>query len=223
MVNSSNLLSVVGISSMSQEVKQRWPRKEIYLGTLAILFTITLCAIAIYYKDELIDIRNLGGYSLIGVLVVAFIAGSTVSVTAIPVPYWLLVFTLPGVLAPQWGVIAPVWVGLTSALGATLGHLPTFMIGYGGGIISRKVNSKFNSRRYNKAIGWAKQHGSWAVFVMSAIINPLHLPMTLAIAALRYPPLKFFVFSLLGNIVKSSFIAFAGYFGLTSLFRFFGL
>ena len=208
---------------MSQEVKQQWARKEIYLGTLAIVSTIALCTAAIYYKDNLLDIKNLGGYSLIGMLVVAFIAGSTVSVTAIPVPYWLLVFTLPSVLASQWGIIAPVLVGLTSALGVTLGHLPTFMIGYGGRSISRIVGSKFNSRFYARATGWAQQHGSWAVFAMSAVINPLHLPMTLAIAALHYPPKKFFAFSLLGNIVKSSYIAFGGYFGLTSLLRFLGL
>ncbi|MFC1984918.1 DedA family protein [Chloroflexota bacterium] len=208
---------------MNQESKQRWSRKEIYLGALAIVSTIILCAAAIYYKDDLMDIRNLGGYSLIGVLVVAFVAGSTVSVTAIPVPYWLLVFTLPSILASQWGIAAPVWVGLTSALGVTLGHLPTFMIGYGGRTISQRFTAKFNKHFYTRATGWARQHGSWAIFAMSAIINPLHLPMTLAIAALHYPPKKFFVFSLLGNIVKSSYIAFGGYFGLTSLFRFLGL
>ncbi|MFC1934191.1 DedA family protein [Chloroflexota bacterium] len=208
---------------MRQEVRQRRPKREIYLGALAIVFTVALCAAAIYYKDDLMRIANLGGYSLIGMLVIAFVAGSTVSVTAIPVPYWLLVFTLPGVLAPHWGIIAPVWVGLASALGATLGHLPTFMIGYGGRHISQRVSTRINSRFYTRAIGWAQQHGSWAVFAMSAMINPLHLPMTLAIAALHYPPRKFFVFSLLGNIVKSSYIAFSGYFGLTSLFHFLGV
>ncbi len=213
----------MGDASTNQEVKQPWPKREIYLGVVAIVATIALCVAAISYKDELMSIANMAGYSLLGVLIIAFIAGSTVSITAVPVPYWLLVFTLPGVLAAQWGILAPVWVGLLSALGATLGHIPTFMIGYGGSSLSQRVSTRFSNRFYTRAMEWAQKHGSWAVFGMSAVFNPMHLPMTIAIGALRYPPLKFFLFSLLGNTVKSLFIAFCGYFGLSSLFQFLGV
>jgi membrane protein DedA with SNARE-associated domain len=208
--------------SISQEVKQGWPKKVIYLGAAAVVFTIAACVAAIYYKDALADIANIGGYSLLGVAVIAFIAGSTLSFVAIPIPYWLLVFTLPSILEPQWGLLAPVAVGLTSALGTALGHLPTFMIGYGGGSLSQKFGTMVNNRFYTRAIDWARKNGSWAVFAMSAMINPIHLPMTIAIGALRYPPPKFFLFSLLGNMVKSLVIAFCGYFGLSSLFQFIG-
>ncbi len=208
---------------MSQKVKQHWPKREIYLGALALVITIALCLAAIYYKDDLMSITNIAGYSLLGVLIIAFVAGSTISITAIPVPYWLLVFTLPSVLAPQWGILAPVWVGGTSALGATLGQIPTFMIGYGSRGLSQRVSTRVSNRFYTRAIEWAQKHGSWAVFIMSAVFNPIHLPMTIAIGALRFPPPKFFLFSLLGNAVKSLFIAFCGYFGLSSLFQFFGI
>lgn len=209
--------------STSPEVQQRWPKKGIYLGALTLVVTIALSATAIYYKDTLLNIANIGGYSLLGVAVVAFVAGSTLSFVAIPIPYWILVFSLPSVLAPQWGLLAPVAIGLTSALGTTLGHLPTFMIGYGGGSLSKKFDTMINNRFYTRAIEWAKKNGSWAVFAMSAMLNPIHLPMTIAIGALRYPPLKFFIFSFLGNTVKSSVIAFSGYFGLSSLFQFLGI
>ncbi len=208
---------------MSQEVKRRWPRREIYLGVLAVVVTIILCLAAIYYKDDLMSMTYMAGYSLLGVLIIAFMAGSLLSFTAVPVPYWLLVFTLPSVLAPQWGMLAPVWVGLTSALGATLGHLPTFMIGYGGRTLSQRVATLASNRFYNRAMEWAQKHGSWAVFVMSAMFNPIHLPMTIAIGALRFPPPKFLLFSFLGNTVKSLFLAFAGYYGLTQLLRFIGV
>lgn len=208
---------------MSQEVKRRWPPKEAYFGALGIVATIALSVVAIYYKDELMGIAFMAGYSLAGMLIVAFLAGSVLSLTAVPVPYWLLVFTLPSVLASRWGLLAPVWVGLISALGTTLGHLPTFMIGYGGGSLSQRVTGRFSHRLYDRAIEWARRHGGWASFAISAVFNPLHLPMTVAIGALRFPPLKFFLFSLLGNAVKSLFLAFAGYYGLSSLLRFLGL
>jgi membrane protein DedA with SNARE-associated domain len=203
---------------MGQVANQRWSKKEIGIGVLAIVATIGLCAAGIYYKDEVMSTTYIKSYGLVGVLVVSFVAGSTFSVTAIPVPYWLVVFTMPSILAEEWGVLAPVWVGLTSALGASLGQLITFMIGYGGRGISEKVTSKISSRFYDKAIDWAQRHGSIAIFLMSALVNPLHLPMTIAIAALRYPPHKFFFYCFLGVAVKSLVIAFCGYYGLTSLF-----
>ncbi|MBI2848420.1 MAG: VTT domain-containing protein [Chloroflexi bacterium] len=210
---------------MSQEdaVKPKWGKKDFLLGVVAILATIAVSVAGILYKDELMGIAGIGGYSLLGMLIISFAAGSILSLTAVPVPYWLLVFTLPTVLAAKWGVWAPVGVGLISALGTTLGHMPTFMIGYGGSRLTSKVTSRFENRYYTKAIGWTKQHGAWASFLISAMFNPLHLPMTIAIGALRFPPPKFFFFSLLGNAVKSLTLAFAGYFGLNSLLRFLGL
>lgn len=202
------------------EAKKHWPKKEIYLGVLAIVFTIGLCAAAIYYKDDLMNIDYMAGYGLLGLFIISFIASSTFSITAVPLPFWLLVLTLPSVISSQWGILAPVWVGLTTAVGIALGQLLTFMIGYGSRSLSERITAKFNNRYYKRAMEWARRHGSWAVFIMSAIFNPIHLPMTIAIAALRYPPYKFFIYSLLGASVKSLFVAFCGYFGLTSLFGF---
>jgi membrane protein YqaA with SNARE-associated domain len=219
---------------MSQEAKPPRHKREIYLGVTTIVVTIVVCFLAVYYQDDLMTIAHIAGYSLLGVFIISFISGSVFSFVAIPFPYWLLVFTLSSVLAPQWGVLAPVWVGMTSALATSLGHLPTFMIGYGGGktyeglakFIGDRISTKNESNKrsfYSRCMGWARRHGSWAVFVMSAAFNPLHLPMTIAIGTLRYPPLKFFFFSFLGNSVKGLLLAFCGYFGLGSILRLFGI
>jgi membrane protein DedA with SNARE-associated domain len=209
---------------MSQQVeRRRLPKKGIILGVLTVVVTVALCVVVVYYKDALMSVVHIEKYGLLGVFIFALIAGSVVNFIATPFPYWLLVFTVPSLLAPSWGALAPLWVGLLSALGASLGQLLTFLVGYSGSRIYHKFTVNSDNRHYNRALGWAQRHGSWAVFVMSALFNPIHLPMTLAIAALRYPPLKFFVFSLLGNLVKSLFIAYCGYFGLASLFHFLGV
>jgi membrane protein DedA with SNARE-associated domain len=208
---------------MEQEVKRRWSKKELGLGALAVLATVALCVVAIYYKDELMSTAYLARFGLLGVLIVSFIAGSTFSITAIPVPYWALVIMLPSLIADQWGILAPVWVGLLAGLGASLGQFITFMIGYGGRTISERITSKFSSRFYDRAMGVAARHGSLAVFLMSLIPNPIHLPMSIAIATLHYPPHKFFIFSFLGTGLKSLILAFCGYYGLNSLFSWIGI
>jgi membrane protein DedA with SNARE-associated domain len=203
-----------------KEKKPRFSVKEITIGVVSLLLTVALCVVAVYYKDSFLDTTYFAKYGLVGMLIIAFLGGSLWSVMAVPVPYWLIVFTLPSVLAAQFGLGAPILVGLVSAMGASLGQLLTFMLGYGSRDLSQKLANRVNSGFYDRAIRWAERHGSLAVFVMSAVVNPLHLPMTLAIASLRYPSWKFFIYCFLGNAVKSTFIAFCGYFGLTSLFHF---
>lgn len=220
--------------SQPEGAKPPRPKREIFIGVATIVATVVVCVLAIVFQDELMEMANITGYSLLGVFIVSFVTGSAFAFVAIPVPYWLLVVTLSSVLSPQWGILAPVFVGLTSSLATTLGHLPTFMIGYGGGktyrglarFLGAKIGTKSDSAKpgfYTRAVNWAKRHGSWAVFLMTAAFNPLHLPMTIAIGSLRYSPLKYFIFALLGNSVKHLFLAFCGYFGLSSLLHFFGI
>src|SRR4030043_1159474 len=185
------------------EVKQRLSRRDITLGVLSLILTILLCLVAIYYKDYLLNAKYLATYGLLGMLIIAFIGGSLLSMIAIPVPYWLLVFTLPSILAPQFQIGAPVLVGLISGFGASLVQLLTFMLGYGSRDLSQKLAYKINRGWYDRAISLAQRHGSLAVFIMSAIINPFHLPMTFAMASLHFSGWKYFLYSLLGNLVKS--------------------
>jgi membrane protein DedA with SNARE-associated domain len=206
-----------------KETKPRLSVRDITVGVLSLLITIALCVVAIYYKDSLLDTGLLIKYGLLGMLIIAFFGGSVFFMLAVPVPYWLVVFTLPSILAPQFRLGAPILVGLVSGLGTSSGQLLTFMVGYGSRDLSQKLAYRVNRNFYDRAMRLAEKHGSLAVFLMSAMINPLHVPMTLAFASLRYPSWKFFVFSLLGNLVKSTIIAFCGYFGLTSLFRLFGI
>jgi len=205
---------------ITPSAKAKWTRKDVVLGVLAFTSTIVLSVLGIVYRDQLNNITGIAQYSLLGMLLISLAAGSLLSFVAVPVPYWLLVFTLPTILAPEWGLLAPVLVGFTSALGATLGHIPTFMLGYGGSSLSQKVLTKFDNRFHQRAMTWARKHGAWACFLISAIFNPIHLPMTIAMGTLRYSPPKFLLFSFLGNSVKSLFLAFAGYFGLNSLLSF---
>ena len=215
--------SVNATVGAAEEVKQGWSRKDILVSVLSLVVVSLLCFAAVYFRDYLLDTDFIARYGLLGVLITAFIAGSTVSVLAIPVPYWLLVFTLPSILAPQWGIAAPISVGLVSGFGAGVGQSLTFLIGWGGRDLSEKLASKLSKGLYVKAMHWAQRHGSLAVFAMSAVLNPFHLPMTLAMASLRFSGWKFVLFSLLGNIVKSLGIAFCGYFGLTSLLHVLGM
>lgn len=203
------------------------PKREIIIGIVSVLVVIGLGIAAIFYRNDFLNTKVSASYGLIGVVIVSFLAGSILCLTAIPIPYWLLVMALPTALSVQWGLLAPLFVGLASAFGMTLGHMPTFMLGYGGRSISNKLSTRFGNnwygRLYAKLVNWSKKHGWIAVTLNSALFNPLHLAMTLAFGSIRYPPWKFFIYSFLGNAFKSLLLAFIGYFGVSSLLKLFGM
>ena len=197
--------------------KKRWSGKDIIFSVFGLAVTISLCVVALIYRDELTDTGLVARYGLLGLLVLAFIFSSALSAMPVPVPYWVLTFTLPGMLQESYGIWAPVWVGLAAAGGATLAQSITFAIGLGGKGLSQKLSNRFSPEFYDKAVGWIHKYGDWTVFFMSVTGNPLHLPMTLAIASLRYPAYKFISIGFMGQLVKSMVLAFSGYYGLNLL------
>ncbi len=202
-----------------EKQKPYYLSKNFLLGMVGIVLTVVICVLAFLYQDEITNRDIAQKYGLIGVFLIAFVAASTFSVIPIPIPYFLVTFFSPTILAPQFGIWAPIWVGLVTGVAASLGQFVTFMIGYSGISLSQKITRRFSSGVYDHAVEWVKKRGGWAVFLMSLLVNPLHLPMTLAFAALKYPPYLFFLFSFLGVWIKSLIIAFAGYYGLRTLYN----
>jgi membrane protein DedA with SNARE-associated domain len=200
---------------MFQEKKNSfWSKKEIIFGILAILLIIGLGIVAVALSSDLQDVDTVSKYGIAGMFLLAFLTCSALSVTPFALPYWVVTLTLPTVLAPRYGIWAPVWVALATAVAACLGQFITYMIGYGARPFSEKLSRRINTETYDRSINWMNRSGSWAVFFMTLIPNPVNLPMTITVALLKYPPYKFLFYSFLGIGVRSLLIAFSGYYGI---------
>ena len=180
--------------------------KNFYISGFAILITLVLCVIVVYYWDKIAELQS---YGYLGVFVISLFAGS---IMVLPIPYVAVVFTLGGVLNPAL-------VGAASGLGASVGAITIYLAGYGGHSLFRN----YNDAVYSRMVEWIKRRGSIAVFIMSAVFNPLFIPMAITLGMLRFRLWKFFVLCWAGNTVKSLAIAYAGYLGLRSLFHWIGL
>jgi membrane protein DedA with SNARE-associated domain len=186
-------------------------RKELFWGIFGVILTIALIILGIYLNNRY-DLESITQFGLLGMFIFAFIASSLFSLSPMPMPYWIVTIWLPSILAPYYGIWAAVWVTLVTAIAATLGQFITFMIGYGGRSSSEKLTQRFSPQMYKEAESWIKKIGSRAVFWMTLIPNPINLPMTIAIALLRYPPYKFLFYSFTGLLIRSAILAFAGYY-----------
>jgi len=180
--------------------------KGFYISGLAILITLLFCSAVVYYWDYIAELQS---YGYIGVFIISLFAGSII---VLPISYVVVVFTMGGVLNPAL-------VGVASGLGASVGAVTIYLAGYGGHNLFRNYNDAI----YSRLEGWIRRRGSLAVFIMSAVFNPLFIPMAITLGMLRFRLWKFFVLCWAGNTVKSLAIAYAGYLGLRSLLHWIGV
>ncbi|MEW6034811.1 MAG: VTT domain-containing protein [Chloroflexota bacterium] len=168
--------------------KSRFWTRERYTQVLALALAIGVSALIFSLRGQ---IRGLGDYGYIGVFIISVAASSTI---VLPVPGWLIIATMGTILNPYL-------VGIISALGATVGELTGYLLGYGG----RMAFS--NSPLYLRMVTWMKRWGGLVVFVLALIPNPVFDIAGAVAGALRMPVWKFMLFGALGRVPKH--IAFA--------------
>jgi membrane protein YqaA with SNARE-associated domain len=169
----------------------------------------------IHYWQEIGTLKH---YGYLGMFVIAFVSGSSIP---LPISYLLLVFTLGGIPG-----LHPALVGLAGGLGAGTGGTLVYLVGRGGRrffpeLKHFSVEEEASSRLAVKFGHWAHRRGSVVVFLMSAMLNPVFAPMAIAMGALRFRMVKFFIMCVAGNTLKAMVFAYIGYLGLGSLLRLF--
>ncbi|WP_455277594.1 VTT domain-containing protein [[Eubacterium] cellulosolvens] len=97
----------------------------------------------------------------------------------------------------------PIIVGVYAGLGAAVGELTGYLIGFGGGVlIEDKVEFKPMRRFYAK-------YGLWTVYIFSAIPFPFDI-IGIICGVLRVRPLVFFILTALGKITSRVMLAAVG-------------
>ncbi|MFH0847444.1 MAG: VTT domain-containing protein [Chloroflexota bacterium] len=193
-------------------------KTRIILSYLIMALGIIGSIVFVFYWDR---IKNLAGYGYPFIFLQSFIAGSPFPVID---PYMVVVFTM----AP---ILNPLLVGLVSGLGVASGQTTAFLMGRMGRIsYLTGTESNGTARRRRRPprwtielIKWAHRKGSVAVFLLSALFNPVFTPIAVAMGALKFQVLNFFIMCLAGNTLKSLVIAYAGYFGLGTILRWLGV
>lgn len=117
----------------------------------------------------------------------------------------------------------PALVGLAAGIGAGTGGTLVYLLGRGGRqllpglqrLMATQTSS--NNKMAVKFIDLARRRGSVVIFVISALPNPIFAPMALAMGALRFHLVKFFILCIAGNLLKAMVISYAGYIGVRTL------
>jgi membrane protein YqaA with SNARE-associated domain len=170
---------------------------------LTILAILAALGAAIYFRDRLQELEQ---YGYAAVFLVGLVSNATV---VLPVP-GLAVSSVMG------GVFNPWIVGLVGGLGQALGELTGYMAGYSGQTLVD------GNPIYNRLTRWMQRYGTWTIFVLALIPNPLFDLGGMAAGTLRFPVPKFLASCTAGKVIKNTAFALAGYYGIETLLRLFG-
>jgi membrane protein YqaA with SNARE-associated domain len=184
-----------GPSPLSRAKSQPFWETRLF-RVFVILFVLAISLTVFAFREQLADLAAVG---YVGIFAVSLLGNATI---ILPAPSLALVFAMGSALPP-------LAVGLVAGVGEALGELT----GYGAGFVGRAVVEDYDT--YDRLTRWMKRHGGITVFVLSAIPNPFFDLAGIAAGTLRYPIWRFLLFCWLGKTLKTTVVAFAGYYSAT--------
>jgi len=141
-------------------------------------------------------------YGLAGAFIVSIIGNL---ILFVPLPYIFAVFWLSS-------VVDPLALGVVSGLGAAIGKLVVYYIGYS----SRRVLSDEVKRKLEFARKIMERYGEFAIFLLAVTPSPddmLYLPLGM----ISYSPIKFFIFCLLGKTAMTLIVTYGGHYSIGAI------
>ena len=171
--------------------KRGWLKKKfIPLSALLLVIAITV-GIFLFYRQSPNMVEKLEGYGYFGAFLISLIGNASILLPGIVLP---LLTGLGIVFYPASGIVGLVMLGLAGGVGAAIGELSGYVVGYSGrGVVE-------NKKLYWRLVGWVKRWGALAIFIFALV--PLFFDLVgLAAGVLRFPVWKFFLVCWLGRTI----------------------
>ncbi|HKI55171.1 MAG TPA: VTT domain-containing protein [Anaerolineales bacterium] len=166
---------------------------------------LAVIGITLYIYNIRDHVEEFERFGYAGVFLIALMANATV---LLPAPGVAIIYAMGA-------VFNPLGVGLAAGTGGALGELSGYFAGFSGQAIIERTDI------YNRFQPWVEKYGGWAILVLSAIPNPFFDIAGIAAGIAKMPLRTFLLFTWIGQLIKMSAFAFAGYYSLTWLTNFF--
>lgn len=164
-----------------------------YKKYIGIFTAITFSLLIFIFRDSLVYFKQFG---YLGLFILNTLGSATL---AIPTPLFLTAIAAGSVLNPFF-------VTIISSLGSAIGELTGYWVGYNAVDVLEK------DKNVQKVKGWMDKYGLMALFVLSAIPNPIFDAAGIFAGATKIPVYKYLLIVWLGKMVKFAVLAFSGYF-----------
>lgn len=168
------------------------------VSIIAVLATAALSAAVLWML--MVQPEGLEKIGLLGVFLASMLSHLTVVGRDLFVPMYV----------PLTSVYHPLFLGASAGIGAALGEVTTYLLGWG---LSETLH---NNQKDGRLAGWVRKYGLWAVLLVA--VTPLpDTPLVLIAGSNRLPLGKLFAAECLGKTTLYSFGAVVGGFVFTGL------
>jgi membrane protein YqaA with SNARE-associated domain len=181
-------------ANLPPEKKSFWNRDTI-LQIVSLVFVLGLSAVLIWQHERVEALASLG-YA--GIFIVSALGSASL---VIPVPGLAFTVTFGAILNPFW-------VGLLSGLGATIGEITGYLLGYSGRMAIHETHP------YSRMVGWMSKWGDLTIFLLALLPNPLFDIAGITAGMLKYPLWRFILLGAAGRIPKHILFAYLGHWGV---------
>jgi len=168
-------------------------KKTFFITILIVSFI--LCIGVFVYRDYFKGATSLG---LLGIFLINFVSSATFFVSG---PAFLTIVA-------GGSIYPPLLVALVASLGASIGDMVSFFLGYSGrNLTIKKLENKLWYRVLENVF---KVHGTIIIFIIALIPNPFFDGVGLIAGALGFKPQKFFLVMLIGRFTRFIMLALIG-------------
>lgn len=173
-------------------------RSSVLTTILRVLALLAVIAITLYVYNIRDHVREFAAYGYPGVFLVALLANATVF---LPAPGVAVVFAMGS-------IFHPLGVALAAGAGGALGELSGYLAGFSGQAVIE------DTKIYDRIHPWVVKYGVWAILLLSAVPNPFFDVAGVAAGITKMSLRRFLVACLIGQLIKMSVFAYAGYYSL---------
>ncbi len=181
------------------------PKSTLQTNILRAVAFIGVIGITVYIYSIRDHVEDFEQFGYAGIFLIALMANATV---LLPAPGVAIIYAMGA-------VFNPFLVGLAAGTGGAIGELSGYLAGFSGQAVIERTDI------YNRFKPWVDRYGGWAILVLSAIPNPFFDVAGIAAGIAKMPMSKFLLFTWIGQIIKMTSFAVAGYYSIEWLTNFF--
>jgi membrane protein DedA with SNARE-associated domain len=197
-------LSTKNTNSVQEQNQPEQAKSSLQTNLLRVAALVAVVGITLYIYNIRDRVEEFEKFGYFGIFLIALMANATI---LLPAPGVAIVYAMGA-------VFNPIGVGLAAGTGGALGELSGYLAGFSGQAVIER------SDIYNRFKPWVDKYGGWAILVLSALPNPFFDVAGIAAGIAKMPMRTFLIFTWVGQIIKMSFFAIAGYYSLEWLTNF---
>jgi len=162
----------------------------------AFILIFALSAVIFFLARSYLDLGKFLAYGYLGI----FLLSLTCVTILFPIPWEAAVIGAGATLNP-------LLLGMVATVGATIGELSSYFVGY----LGKKIILDKYSEKYKKAEFWMKKYGSFAIFLFALLPILIFDLIGIVAGSAKFPLWKFILACFAGRLIRCLVEAYLGY------------